>query len=171
MSPEIIYSNRRTLALQVKDGRLIVRAPYGTSGRKIARMLDEHRAWIEKTLQKAQNAPKMTDDPAEVAALIAKAKEVLPGKIEKYAAQMGLYPAKVSVGRAKTRFGCCSEKRRLTFSAYLMLYPDEAIDYVVVHELAHLKYMNHGKRFYALIARVLPDYKARIKLLKGGKTS
>jgi predicted metal-dependent hydrolase len=47
-----------------------------------------------------------------------------------------------------------------------MQYPDAAIDYVVVHELAHIVHKNHGKMFYALIESVLPDYKARIRLLR-----
>jgi predicted metal-dependent hydrolase len=47
-----------------------------------------------------------------------------------------------------------------------MQYPTEAVDYVVVHELAHLRHMDHGKEFYALIEKYMPDYKARRKLLK-----
>ena len=47
-----------------------------------------------------------------------------------------------------------------------MRYPEAAVDYVVVHELAHIRYKNHGPAFYRLIASVLPDYKERIKLLK-----
>jgi predicted metal-dependent hydrolase len=47
-----------------------------------------------------------------------------------------------------------------------MEYPDAAIDYVIVHELAHIRHKNHGRDFYALVAKYLPDYKERIKLLK-----
>ena len=79
---------------------------------------------------------------------------------------MGLRPAGVTITSARTRFGSCSAKGRLCFSWRLMQYPPEAIDYVVVHELAHLVHMNHGPEFYALIERYLPDYKARRKLLR-----
>ena len=47
-----------------------------------------------------------------------------------------------------------------------MQYPEEVIDYVIVHELAHRKEMNHSARFYAVIARYLPDYKLRIRMMK-----
>ena len=78
---------------------------------------------------------------------------------------MGLRPAGITITGARTRFGSCSSKRRISFSFRLMQYPPEAIDYVVVHELAHLRHMNHSAQFYALI-EYMPDYKARRALLK-----
>ena len=72
----------------------------------------------------------------------------------------------IRITSARTRFGSCSGKNSLCFSWRLMEYPEEAIDYVVVHELAHLRYMNHGAEFYALIARYLPDWKTRRALLR-----
>ena len=83
-----------------------------------------------------------------------------------YSEQMGLYPTQVRITGARTRFGSCSSQGHICFSWRLMQYPPEAIDYVVVHELAHLRYMNHGAEFYALIARYLPDWKARRALLQ-----
>ena len=77
-----------------------------------------------------------------------------------------LYPTQVRITGARTRFGSCSSQGHICFSWRLMQYPPEAIDYVVVHELAHLRYMNHGAEFYALIARYLPDWKARRALLR-----
>ena len=79
---------------------------------------------------------------------------------------MGLRPAGITITGARTRFGSCSSKRRISFSFRLMQYPCEAIDYVVVHELAHLRHMNHSAQFYALIEQYMPDYKARRALLK-----
>ena len=73
-----------------------------------------------------------------------------------YSEWMGLYPTQVRITGARTRFGSCSSQGHICFSWRLMQYPPEAIDYVVVHELAHLRYMNHGAEFYALIARYLP---------------
>jgi predicted metal-dependent hydrolase len=74
--------------------------------------------------------------------------------------------SKVSITGAKTRFGSCSSSGNLCFSYRLMLYPNEAIEYVVLHELCHRVYMNHSKDFYDLIKRYMPDYKEREKLLK-----
>ena len=98
--------------------------------------------------------------------LIEKAKKILPDKVAYYSKLMNLYPTALKITAAKTRFGSCSGKDSICFSYLLMRYPDEAIDYVVVHELAHIKHKNHSKAFYALIEKYLPDYKEREKLLK-----
>ena len=79
---------------------------------------------------------------------------------------MGLTPAGISITGAEKRFGSCSGKNRLCFSWRLMLYPPEAVDYVVVHELAHIRHKNHGRDFYALVASILPDYRQREALLR-----
>ena len=79
---------------------------------------------------------------------------------------MGVRPASIKITGARTRFGSCSSKGSICFSWRLMQYPDAAIDYVVVHELAHLRHMNHSAAFYAEIARVMPDFEARRNLLK-----
>ena len=99
-------------------------------------------------------------------ALREEALRVLPERVRHFAARMGVSPASVRVTAARTRFGSCSSQGHICFSWRLMQYPPEAIDYVVVHELAHLRYMNHGAEFYALIARYLPDWKARRALLQ-----
>jgi predicted metal-dependent hydrolase len=105
-------------------------------------------------------------DCEEKADCIRRAREYLPERVSFYSSLMGLQPAGITITGARTRFGSCSSKKRLSFSWRLMQYPDKAIDYVVVHELAHLRYMNHSKEFYELIEKFMPDYKQRRKLLK-----
>lgn len=91
---------------------------------------------------------------------------MLPPLVERYAARMGVHPAGITITGARTRFGSCSPKNRLCFSFRLMEYPPPAIEYVVVHELAHIRHKNHGLDFYREISRVLPDWQARSALLK-----
>jgi predicted metal-dependent hydrolase len=95
-----------------------------------------------------------------------KAWEYIPSRVDYFASIMGVTPANVSINRAKTRFGSCNSKKRLNFSCNVMRYPIEAIDYVIVHELAHIKELNHSKRFWAIVESILPDYKERQKILK-----
>lgn len=165
---EIIRSNRRTMALEVRDGRVLVRAPQRIPHTRIEAFVQEHEAWIEKSLAKQQARREAHPEPDEAqrAEYIRRAKALLPERVAYYANVMGLHPAGVTITGARTRFGSCSSKGRLCFSWRLMQYPAEAIDYVVVHELAHLVHRNHGPEFYALIERYLPDYKARRKLLR-----
>ena len=94
------------------------------------------------------------------------AKQVLTGRTKEFSEVTGWMPAGVKVNRAKTRWGSCSSKGNINFSWRLIMAPEEVIDYVVVHELAHLQEMNHSPRFWAEVASVLPDYKERQKKLK-----
>ena len=102
----------------------------------------------------------------DIAALKAKAKAVLPGKIARYAAILGVEPTGFRVTEARTRYGSCGAKNSLSFSCFLMLCPEEAIDLVVVHELCHIRHHDHSPAFYALLASVLPDHRERRKLLR-----
>lgn len=79
---------------------------------------------------------------------------------------MNLYPTGLKITSARTRFGSCSGKNSICFSWRLMDYPELAIDYVVVHELAHIVHKNHGPQFWALVERYLPDYRARRAMLR-----
>lgn len=98
--------------------------------------------------------------------LTRQAKLLLPKRAAAFAPRLGVSPQAVTITSAKTRWGSCSGKDRISFSFRLMMLPAEQIDYVVVHELAHILEHNHSDRFYAQIARILPDYKERQKRLK-----
>jgi len=94
------------------------------------------------------------------------AKTHITSCVDFYAAKMGVTPSAVKINSAKTRWGSCSYKKSLNFSWRLVMAEEDVIDYVVVHELAHLVEMNHSARFWAVVAGVLPDYKGRIAQLK-----
>lgn len=165
---ELIRSDRKTLGLQVKDGRVIVRAPRRVPQSEIDRFVREHAAWVENALsrQAAKKAAHPEPTAEQRAALIEKANDILPQRVIYWSARMGLYPTQIKITSAKTRFGSCSSNGHICFSWRLMQYPPEAIDYVVVHELAHLKHMNHSPDFHALVAKYLPDHRQRRAMLK-----
>ncbi len=94
------------------------------------------------------------------------AKALLPSAVERFAPLVGKAPQQVRITSAKTRWGSCSAKGGLNFSWRLLCAPPEAMDYVVVHELAHLIEFNHSSRFWAIVEGILPDYKARRQSLK-----
>ena len=89
------------------------------------------------------------------------AKAHLTERTSHLAELMGVSPSAVKVNGAKTRWGSCSAKRSINFSWRLLMADDEVIDYVIVHELAHLRELNHSPRFWAIVAQALPDYKTR----------
>ncbi len=165
----VVRSRRRSVSLQIgRDGELIVRAPYLTPEREIRRIVESHRDWISrhKSLQEKRSAAHPEPTEEERKALIRRAKEILPPKVARYAALLGVEPMGITITGARTRFGSCSAKNRLSFSWRLMQYPEEAVDYVVVHELAHIRHHDHSAAFYALVASVMPDHKERRKLLR-----
>ena len=106
---ELIRSGRRTLALELRGGRVIVRAPYRTSQAAIDRFVAVHADWIARGLAKqearAAAHPEPTD--AERAAYIRQAKAYLPQRVAYYSERMGLYPTQVRITGARTRFGIC----------------------------------------------------------------
>lgn len=164
-------SRRKTLSLEItRELSVLVRSPLRLSKREIDRFVEGHAGWISENLEKQRRRlecgpfRQLTD--AEKAALRRQAMEYLPERVAVFSRRMGLTPTGIKITGAQKRYGSCSSKNSLCFSFRLMLCPPEAIDLVVVHELAHIRHKNHGREFYACIASVLPDYKARQKLLK-----
>ena len=166
---ELIRSRRKTLAVQVtREGRVLVRAPLRLAKYRIEQFVTEHVGWITQALAAQQTRREAHPEPdaAKQAELIRRAKEELPPKVRYYADLMGLYPTGLKITSAKTRFGSCSGKNSICFSWRLMDYPEPAIDYVVVHELAHIAHHDHSPQFWALVERYLPDYRQRRAMLR-----
>ncbi len=163
MNYRLIRSRRRSLGLEVRDGEVIVRAPYLASKRKIERFVAEHEGWIEKHLRleserrERLNGVKPLND-AELKELLRQAKQVIPQRVAYYAPLVGVTYGRITIRHQRSRWGSCSRKGNLNFNCLLMLAPPEVLDSVVVHELCHLKEMNHSKRFYAEVLRVFPEY-------------
>lgn len=163
-------SNRKSISLEItKTGSLLVRAPIRLSDSEIQRFVQKHNDWIAVHLQKQKmkvsSQRELTVE--DIQKLKSMAQEYLPEKTIYFSQIMGVTPAAVKITSAKTRFGSCSGKDSICFSWRLMSYPIDAVDYVIVHELAHIRHKNHGKAFYEFISSVMPDYKVRRKLLKG----
>jgi hypothetical protein len=95
-----------------------------------------------------------------------KAREYIEGKVYQYSRFLGLYPGRVRIGNAKSRWGSCSHNNYLTFTWRLIMAPGQVIDYVVIHELAHVKEKNHSKKFWDLLEKTIPDYRRRRLWLK-----
>ena len=167
----IIYSARKSIAIELKPDGITVRAPKGMSRCDINAFLESKRGWIEKHLAKMQERREALAkvEPftrEEIQELADKALLVIPEKVKKYAPIVGVTYGRITIRNQHTRWGSCSSKGNLNFNCLLMLFPDEVIDYVVVHELCHRKHMNHSVAFYAEVARVFPEYRKCQKWLK-----
>ena len=168
MEYKLIYSDRKSISASVKGGVLTVRAPRGVKQKTIDNFLMRHSAWIEEHLKAAKEKEDRFSSLSvnEIAAIKKDAKVYLTCKTEYFSKTMGLKYGRITITSAKTRFGSCSSKGNISYSWRLMLYPEPAREYVVVHELAHLVEMNHSDRFYKIIEKILPDYKDRKRMLR-----
>jgi len=167
MEYTLIRTNRKTMAIYIRPGGLVeVRAPQRCPKRDIDKFLASKAKWIEeKCALMLSRTSRDEPDAAMEAQYRRRAKELLPQRVAHYAELMGVAPAGIKITGARTRWGSCSGKGNLNFSWRLMLAGEREIDYVVVHELAHLREMNHSPRFWAVVEAALPDYKERRKSL------
>ena len=166
---ELIRSNRRTIVIEIRDGRVIVRAPLRMSRAEIERFVASKTDWINKHLEavmQRQSVPVQSFTAAEIQQLADAALQDIPQRVRKYAAIIGVNVGRITIRNQKTRWGSCSSKGNLNFNCLLMLCPEEVRDYVVVHELCHRKELNHSSRFWNEVARVMPDYAQHRKWLK-----
>lgn len=95
-----------------------------------------------------------------------KSKEIIPKLVEEQSKIMNLFPTSIKYRKNKNTWGSCNYKNGLNFNIYLCKFPIEIIEYVVIHELAHIKHKNHSKKFWDLLEKYCIDYKSRIKLFK-----
>lgn len=160
----VIRSKRKTISIQVKPDEVIVRAPTRMKQFEIEKFVESKRSWIEKHLKSVSEKQKLLENnepysEEEIKEFTKRAKEIIPPKVEFYAGKIGVTYNKITIRCQRTRWGSCSSKGNLNFNCLLVLFPDEIIDSVVVHELCHRKQMNHSAKFYAEIDKVFPDYK------------
>lgn len=166
---ELIRSSRRTIAVEIKGGKVIVRAPLRMSKVEIEKFISSKADWIKRHLEvsrQRQIVPKESFTPEQIQHLADAALQDIPQRVRKYAAIIGVTVGRITIRNQKTRWGSCSSKGNLNFNCLLMLCPEEIRDYVVVHELCHRKELNHSTRFWNEVARVMPDYAQRRKWLK-----
>lgn len=151
---EIKYSKIKNIYIQIKDGKVIVKAPRRISKKEIEKILEQKSEWIQKTIEK--ETKKQEKKPLYT-------KEEFKEIVEKHAneliKQTGLMPNKITIKQIKYAWGSCSSKKNITINLELIKYSEQAIKYVILHEFCHIKYMNHSKEFWNLVEKYMPDYK------------
>ncbi len=207
----LIRSERKTAALCIRDGGVVIRAPLKMPKRDIDLFVASKEKWITDKLAICAGQTKRREDfclhcgdtvlyrgrqctilekdgnragfdgenffvprdltPEQIKHACVQVYRMLAKRdlIEKtlaFAKQMSVTPCSVKVNGAKARWGSCSSNKSLNFSWRLIMAQDGVIDYVVVHELAHITEMNHSKRFWAIVEDVFPDYRERKAQLK-----
>lgn len=170
--PYTIRSNSksRRISIRVQEGgKISITKPSRVSVRYIEGLVESKKDWIAEQLEKMGSRPKKLlshysskdfDKYKDEAYNLVDTKIAHFNKFYKYDIE------RVTIRNQSTRWGSCSRKKNLNFNYKIVLLPNELQDYIIVHELCHLAQMNHGRKFWDLVALQIPDYKARIKSLK-----
>ena len=163
---------RKNLVIQVKPhSPVIVKANLTLSKKKILKFVLSKTDWIEKHRQKYANLPQAPQlSAAEMKLykkrLLKEAKTELPAKIFRQAKLMNLQPAEIKFRFMKSRWGSCTHSGKITLNIKLVEAPEWVQDAVIVHELAHLKFLNHSARFWDLVHQFAPQHKDAKKWLQ-----
>lgn len=154
---------RKSIALQVKNSQIIVKAPFFVTKNYIYQFIDKHKNWVENKLSQQQ---KTLIDTNKLEEYKRQARNYIPKRVEEIAKKHWYEYNNVRITSAKTRWWSCTSQRNLNFSFRLILTPPEIIDYVICHELAHLREMNHSRQFWLEVSKMDIEYKAHDAWLK-----
>jgi predicted metal-dependent hydrolase len=154
---------RRYVLRVAEDGRVRVTIPRGGSRREAEAFAVRNRAWIDR--QRARwSRPSWSAD--ERRAFRMRARAELPGRLLAVAAEHGLTVARISIRNQRTRWGSCGRDGHICLNWRLVLMPDWVRDYVLVHELMHLRKMDHSPAYWRLVAAACPEYRAAREWLR-----
>ena len=172
---EVRRSKRKSAAIKITaDMQIVVFVPLYVSDNEIERMviskskwIDEHMLKVQSTVDERSKLEKITFE--QVKELADQAVEYIPKRVKYYAKKENFIYNKIIIKNLVSRWGSCSTKGNLNFNCLLMLTPDYVIDYIVVHELCHLREMNHSEKFWAEVEKIMPDYqRAELWLKQNG---
>lgn len=172
---EVRRSKRKSAAIKITaDMQIVVYVPLYVSDNEIERMviskskwIDEHMLKVQSTIDERSKLEKITFE--QVKELADQAVEYIPKRVKYYAEKENFVYNKITIKNLVSRWGSCSTKGNLNFNCLLMLTPDYVIDYIVVHELCHLREMNHSEKFWAEVEKIMPDYqRAELWLKQNG---
>ena len=151
---EIIYSKIKNVYIQIKDGKVIIRAPKRMSEKELEKMIEKKSEWIERNLEKSRQKQEKEELYTEE-----QFKKIVETNAKKLINITGLIPNKIRIRDIKYAWESCSNNKNITINKNLISYSELAIRYVILHELCHLKYMNHSKEFWSLVQKYMPEYK------------
>ncbi len=151
---EIKYSKIKNIYIQIKNGKVIVKSPKRISKKEIEKIIEQKSEWIQKIIEKENKKQEKKE-------LYTKEefKEIIEKNANELIQETGVRPNKITIKQIKYAWGSCSSKKNITLNLELIKYSQQAIRYVILHELCHLKYMNHSKDFWNLVEKYMPNYK------------
>lgn len=156
------YARSRCIRISIRPQGVLVTAPKRTAVRDIKKFVESRSAWIVEHFTHIQEKKR---SPRETERLRAMTRERVWEMLEYVNARYQYNFERVFIRDVVSRWGSCSSSGNLNFSIRAGLLSDSLLEYLVAHELCHLKEMNHSSRFWDLVAREIPDYRSRRRAL------
>ena len=149
---EITYSKIKNVYIQIKDGKVYIKAPKRITKKELEKIIEKKTEWINKNLEKSKKEKNALYTEEQF-------KQIIQKNANELIKTTGLVPNQIRIRKIKYAWGSCSQNKNITINYNLIKYSEQAIKYVILHELCHLKYMNHSKDFWNLVEKYMPDYK------------
>jgi predicted metal-dependent hydrolase len=151
-----------------RDLRVVVAVPLGFPKFKLEKFLQAKANWVQKSLEyfKKHPATIIKTEKGGYKKHKTEALSLVNKKIAQWNSFYNFKFGRINIRNQKTRWGSCSKKGNLNFNYKIVHLPENLLDYLVVHELCHLKEFNHSKKFWELVSSLIPDYKKCRKNLK-----
>lgn len=163
--PYIIKKSKiKNLYIHIKEGQVIVKAPIKLKEEYIQEFINRKSKWIYENVKGYEKKTKI-EQKIETKD-IEKLKNIIEKSVQKYSKNLKVVPNKVTIKDIKYAWGSCSSKKNITINLKLAPKNEKTIEYVVLHEMCHLKEMNHSKSFWNLVESNMPNYKIYKNKLK-----
>ena len=167
---KVNYSFKRIKNLYIRlesDEKVLVSIPYRLSEKEARKFFFDKKEWILKAYKRLKKREKVKEEVRKDKKYSEEDfNKVVFDYVDELTNEMNLYPKKVVIKKLNYAWGSCSNKKSISINSDLIYYEKEIIRYVVIHELAHLKYMNHSDKFWNLVEQYDKDCKIHRKLLK-----
>lgn len=151
---QITYSKIKNVYIQIRDGKVLIKAPKRISKKELEKIIEKKTDWINKNLERSNQKQER-----KILYTEEEFKRIVEENAKELIKMTGLIPNKIRIRNIKYAWGTCSVNKNITINYNLIKYSKQAIRYVILHELCHLKYMNHSKEFWNLVQRYMPEYK------------
>ncbi len=143
------------------DGSIVVTSPFGVGKSTVEKFLADKKQWLYSKIQffkKIDSKAIRTFSHKDYLQNKDAALTLVNERVQFYNEIYGFSFNKISIKNQKTRWGSCSSKKNLNLNYKIVFLPQKHQDYIIVHELCHLKELNHSRKFWALVEKALPDY-------------
>ncbi len=157
----VIKSKRRKTSQIMVDGdEVIIRTPLTKNNSEVKKIIESKASWIFKKQLEFKNRGDVNYVPKKYT------KKFLLKQANHYASKVGIHPSKVNIKKMRTRWGSATKDNVINLNEYLLKAPKGTIDYVILHEICHLKIRNHSHKFWELVQKFMPNYTENKKWLE-----